>query len=77
VTVQAVDSFGNIDTNYIDTIHFTCTDPSAVLPPDYTFQTSNAGMATFPGGVTLVTPGTQTLTVTDVNSGITGSVSIP
>jgi hypothetical protein len=78
VTVIAVDPYGNTDMNYTGTIHFTTSDmdPGVVLPPDYTFQASDAGMATFPGGVTLITPGVQTLTATDTVSGITGSATV-
>jgi hypothetical protein len=59
-------------------VHFTTTDTATgvLLPVDYTFQPGDGGTATFPGDVTLVTPGDQTLTVTDTVSGITGSVTI-
>jgi hypothetical protein len=78
VTVVAVDAYGNIDTNYNGTIHFTTSDSDlgVVLPPDYTFQPSDAGTVTFPLGVTLITPGAQTLTVADLSSGIIGSTTI-
>jgi hypothetical protein len=78
VTVVAVDAYGNTDTNYAGTVHFTTsdTDPGVVLPPDYAFQPSDAGMATFPGGATLITAGSQTITVTDTITGITGSATI-
>jgi hypothetical protein len=78
VTVVAVDSYGNTDTHDQGTVTFTTsdTDPGVVLPPDYTFQPGDAGTATFPGGVTLITPGDQTLTVTDTASGITGSAIV-
>jgi hypothetical protein len=78
VTVIAVDPYGNTDMNYAGTIHFTTSDmdPGVVLPPDYTFQPSDAGMVTFLGGVTLTTPGDQTLTATDTVSGITGSATV-
>ncbi len=78
VTVIAVDPYGNTDTNYQGTVTFSSsdTDPDVVLPPDYTFQAADAGMATFPGGVTLLTPGDQTLTATDTQSGITGASTV-
>jgi hypothetical protein len=78
VTVVAVDPYGNTDMNYTGTIHFTTSDmdPGVVLPPDYTFQASDAGMVTFPGGVTLITLGDQTLTATDTVSGITGTATV-
>jgi hypothetical protein len=47
-----------------------------VLPPDYTFQPGDQGQVTFFGGVTLVTSGVQSLTVTDTLSGISGSVTV-
>jgi hypothetical protein len=78
VTVVAVDAWGNTDTGYTGTIHFDSTDgdPGVVLPPDYTFGPGDAGRVTFSGGVTLITAGDQTLTVTDLDSGITGSTLV-
>jgi hypothetical protein len=81
VTVTALDSAGKIDTNYQGTVSFssTDTDSGAVLPADYTFTTGDGGdngVHTFPGGFTLVTVGTQALTVTDTASGITGGLTI-
>jgi hypothetical protein len=78
VTIIAVDAYGNTATGYTGTIHFTTSDndPGVVLPPDYTFQPGDAGMVTFSGGVTLITAGDQTITVTDVSSGITGSTVV-
>jgi hypothetical protein len=78
VTIIAVDAYGNTDMNYAGTIHFTTSDndPGVVLPADYTFQPGDAGMITFPAGVTLITPGDQTLTIADLTSGITGSTTV-
>jgi glucuronoarabinoxylan endo-1,4-beta-xylanase len=78
VTVFAVDAYGNIDTNYQGSITFSTSDsdPGVVLPPDYTFQPGDQGQVTFSGGVTLFTPGDQTLTVTDPFSGISGSAIV-
>ena len=78
VTVTALDPYGNTDTNHQGTVTFATsdTDPGVVLPPDYTFQPADAGMVIFPGGVTLITPGDQTLTVTDTVSGITGGATV-
>ena len=78
VTVVAADPYGNTDTHYQGTVTFATSDidPGIVLPSDYTFQPTDQGTATFPGGVTLVTPGDQTLTVTDAGSGITGSTIV-
>jgi hypothetical protein len=75
VTVVAVDSFGNIDTNYQGTVTFSTSDPdpNVVLPADYTFTD---GVHTFSSGVTLSTVGDQAITVTDAASGITSSITI-
>jgi hypothetical protein len=78
VTVVAVDPYGNTDTNYGGTVQFSTSDPSGgvMLPPNYSFQPSNAGMVTFFGGVTLITVGNQTVTVTDIVSGINGTANV-
>jgi hypothetical protein len=62
-TVTARDFLGNTTTGYVGTVHFTSTDPKAVLPDDYTFTPADAGMHTF--SVTLKTAGTQSITVAD------------
>jgi streptogramin lyase len=81
VTVTALDPAGNIDTTYQGTVTFSTTDPDSgvVLPADYTFTTGNGGdngVHTFPGGLTLVTVGDQTITSTDAVRGITGSATV-
>jgi streptogramin lyase len=78
VTVEALDAYGNVDANYGDIVTWTSSDtaPGVLLPADYMFQATDNGMVTFPAGVTLITPGNQTLTVTDTVSGITGSATI-
>jgi hypothetical protein len=74
-TLTAMDSFGNVATNYTGTVHFTSSDAQAVLPADYTFTAADAGSHTFTA--TLKTAGSQSLTFTDtVNSGLTGTRSI-
>jgi hypothetical protein len=81
ITVTALDANGNIDIGYQGTVTFSTTDPDTgvVLPADYAFTTGSGGdngVHTFPGGVTLITVGDQTLTATDTVSGTTVSVSI-
>jgi uncharacterized protein YaiE (UPF0345 family) len=81
ITVTALDAYGKIDTSYQGTVTFSTTDPDSgvVLPGDYTFTTGNGGdngMHTFPGAVTLLTVGNQTLTVTDTVSAIAGNATI-
>jgi hypothetical protein len=77
VTVMAVDPYGNTATTYQGTITFSTTDsdPGIVLPAAYTFTASDAGVHTFSAGVILITPGNQTVTVTD-NSGLTGNANV-
>jgi uncharacterized repeat protein (TIGR01451 family) len=61
--------------NYTDTVHFTSSDPLAVLPADFTFAAGDAGVHTF--SFTLNTPGNQTITVADTRfSSFTGSTTI-
>jgi hypothetical protein len=78
VTVIATDPYGNTDTNYGGTITWTSsdTDPNVVLPSDYPFQPGDQGQVTFPGGVTLITPGNQSITATDTVSGINGTATV-
>ena len=64
VTVQALDSTNSVDTTNTDTVHFTSSDGSAVLPADAALV---AGQRTF--SVTLNTTGTQSITVNDVTNG--------
>jgi hypothetical protein len=71
ITVTALNADGSLSTGYSGTVHFTSSDPQAVLPPDSTL-TNGAG--TF--SVTLKTAGTQSITASDtVNAGMTGSES--
>jgi hypothetical protein len=60
VNVTALDYFGNVATTYTGTIHFSSTDPKAVLPPN---STLSGGSGTFT--VSLVTAGTQAISVND------------
>jgi hypothetical protein len=78
VTVTAVDPFGQVAVGYTGTVTFSSSDgdPGVVLPPDYTFSSADAGMVTFPGGVTLITAGDQTDTATDTVSGISGTAVV-
>jgi hypothetical protein len=67
VTVELLDGSGARDTFYTGTVHFTSSDARAVLPADYTFKDTDAGLKTF--SVKLLTAGapsaTTSLTVTD------------
>jgi hypothetical protein len=65
--VGAFDRYGNIATGYTGTVHFTSTDPLAMLPADYQFTGAGAGLDNgfHMFTVRFVTAGTQTLTVVD------------
>jgi hypothetical protein len=63
VTVTALDSDGSLLTGYTGTVHFTSSDPQAVLPDDYTFTAADNGTHSFT--VAPKTAGTQSFTVTD------------
>ena len=52
---------GKPDTVINSHIHFTSSDPAAVLPPDYYFTPVDAGSHTWTDGFTLSTPGNQTI----------------
>jgi hypothetical protein len=73
--VSARDAYGNLITNFTGTVHFSSSDPTAVLPADYTFTASDSGVQSFP--VTFGTVGNQTLTATDTaNTSAQGSTTV-
>jgi plastocyanin len=78
VMVAALDAYGNVDINYVGTVTWVTndTDPGVILPADYAFLATDSGVHIFPGGVTLVRLGDQTLTATDTVSGIAGSAIV-
>jgi sugar lactone lactonase YvrE len=78
IAVAVLDRYGNPAVNYQGTVTFSTsdTDPGIALPADYTFTADDAGAHTFSGGVTLSTPGDQTITATDTASGITRTVTV-
>jgi N,N-dimethylformamidase beta subunit-like protein len=71
--VTLTDQYGNVAAGYTGTVHFTGSDPAwmvgllATAPADYTFTAADAGVHTF--SVTLITPPSQTITVTDTANG--------
>jgi hypothetical protein len=74
VTVTAKDAFGNVAAGYTGTVHFTSSDPQAVLPSDYAFTATDGGAHSF--AVTLKTAGSQSVTVTDsATASLTGKQS--
>jgi 6-phosphogluconolactonase (cycloisomerase 2 family) len=71
-TVSAQDQFGNTDSNYAGTVHFTTSDGGATLPAD---STLTSGTAILPA--TLVHPVTHFIIGTDtVTASITGLSNI-
>jgi hypothetical protein len=76
VTVTATIN-GNRDTVINSRIHFTSSDPAAVLPGDYYFTSADAGSHTWVNGFTLNTPGNQTISGAIVDAvGINGTATI-
>src|SRR5439155_24946 len=72
--VTAQDAFGNTTPGYTDTVTFSSSDGQAVLPANYTFSATDAGVHTFTA--TLNTSAAQAITATDiVNALITGAQS--
>jgi hypothetical protein len=64
VTVTAMVD-GRKNTIFSSPIHFSSSDSAAVLPADYAFTAADAGSHIFTNGVTLMTAGSQNITVTD------------
>jgi Ca2+-binding RTX toxin-like protein len=75
VTVTALDGAGHRDRSYVGAVHFTSTDPQAVLPPDYTFRPVDHGQVSF--AVTLKTAGNQSVAAADVTSAASRGTSGP
>jgi hypothetical protein len=76
VTVTATVN-GNRDTIINSRMHFTSSDPAAILPEDYYFSTADAGSHTFTNGFTLMTPGNQAISADIFDAtGINGSATI-
>jgi hypothetical protein len=74
LTTVVQDAYRNTITDYGGTLHFTSSDPRAVLPADYTFTAADRGVHAF--GMILETTGTQSVTATDtVNPDLTGTRS--
>jgi hypothetical protein len=72
LTITTEDASSNTVTGYTGSVHFTSTDPRAVLPLNYTFTSADRGSHTF--ATALKTVGTQSISVTDTAaSGITGT----
>lgn len=67
VNVRAIDANGETVSDYTGTIRFSSSDSQATLPNDYSFKAEDQGSHNFSLGVKLLSPGLQTITVTDIN----------
>lgn len=75
VTANALTPSGNPAALFTDTVHFTSSDPHAVLPADYTFTPADSGSHLF--SFTLATSGPQTVSITDLqNNSLTSTQPI-
>ncbi len=69
VTVTAQDTYLNVATSYAGTVTFASSDGAATLPTNYAFNGGDNGVYAFTNGVTLITSGSQTVSVTDTVNG--------
>jgi sugar lactone lactonase YvrE len=70
-TVTALDPAGNVADGFTGTVHFSSSDPQALLRQDYTFTPSDHGVHTF--SAALLSGGTFSLTAADDVDGLSGS----
>ena len=75
VTVAAVDAWGNVNPSFTGAVHFTSTDPNAVLPADVTFQGTNRGVVST-GTLRFNNYGMQQLVATSTSSTLSGNANI-
>jgi hypothetical protein len=73
--VTLKDRFGNVATGYTGTVSFTSSDTLGSMPANYAFSAQDAGSHTF--SATLVTPPSQTITVTDTVNATLSATSPP
>ncbi len=64
ITVTAFDAFGNIATGYTGTVSFSSTANGTILPANYTFTASDAGVKRFT--ITTRRVGFQAITIKDI-----------
>jgi photosystem II stability/assembly factor-like uncharacterized protein len=72
--VTALNDQDQAVTDYAGTVHFTSTDPSAMLPADYTFTAGDGGTHNF--AATLVQSRSQTISVADLAAALNGSATL-
>jgi hypothetical protein len=68
INVKAYGSNNQLKTDYVGKITFTSTDAQAILPSDYTFQTSDHGSKDFT--ITYKSTGSQSFTIRDNDAGV-------
>jgi CSLREA domain-containing protein len=66
ITLNAFTATGTPAGSYTGTVHFTSSDPLAVLPADYTFLAADGGTHVF--SITLETSGSETVSVVDTGN---------
>ena len=65
------------DTIINNRVHFTSSDPAALLPGDYYFTPADAGSHTWTNDFVLMTPGNQTISGEIIEAtGINGSATV-
>ncbi len=69
-TITVRDVFGNTATTYTGVVSFSSTDPTATLPPAYTFTAGDQGAKTFAGSLVFRRAGIHQLTYTMTSSPI-------
>jgi hypothetical protein len=60
ISINASDAYSNLAGSYSGTVHFTSSDPNAILPPDTALPTTTQPL------ITLENAGSQTITATDI-----------
>jgi hypothetical protein len=79
ITVTAIDQYGNTYYDYNGTVNFTSSDPLAMLPDNYTFNSTDQGTHTFDASVQFNTSAaTQTINVINISAAPqkSGSVTV-
>jgi hypothetical protein len=75
ITVTTLDAAGQ-PAAYLGPVHFSSTDPQAILPPDYTFTAADHGTHTF-SGLVFRSTGRQTITASNGGLGSVTEFTIP
>lgn len=69
-TLTILNPDGSVDTQYNGTVHFSSSDPNAILPADYTYTSGDAGVHTFQNLVVYAL-GSQSLTISGTQGLVT------